>query len=188
MLLAELILTAVGLAMDAFAVSICKGLALQKLRFRHMLLAGLYFGIFQALMPLIGYYLGSIFSGFIEKIDHWVAFVLLFWIGFRMIREGLSAKEDTEDADFGVRTMLILAVATSIDALAVGISFAVLSVRIIPAVSLIGAITFVISFAGVWIGHVFGSKLNKGAEVLGGSVLILIGVKILLEHLGILSF
>ncbi|MBQ5960246.1 MAG: manganese efflux pump [Firmicutes bacterium] len=188
MLLAELILTAIGLAMDAFAVSICKGLALQKLKFRHMLLAGLYFGVFQALMPLIGYYLGSIFSGFIEKIDHWVAFVLLLWIGIRMIREGLSAKDEEADADFSVKTMLILAVATSIDALAVGISFAVLSVRIIPAVSLIGIITFVICFAGVWIGHVFGSKLNKGAEVLGGSVLILIGVKILLEHLGIFSF
>ena len=188
MLLAELILTAIGLAMDAFAVSICKGLALQKLKFRHMLLAGLYFGVFQALMPLIGYYLGSIFSGFIEKIDHWVAFVLLLWIGIRMIREGLSAKDEEADADFSVKTMLILAVATSIDALAVGISFAVLSVRIIPAVSLIGIITFAICFAGVWIGHVFGSKLNKGAEVLGGSVLILIGVKILLEHLGIFSF
>ncbi|MBQ6240267.1 MAG: manganese efflux pump [Firmicutes bacterium] len=188
MCFSELILTAIGLAMDAFAVSICKGLALQKLKVRHMLLAGLYFGVFQALMPLIGYYLGSIFSGFIEKIDHWIAFVLLLWVGIGMIREAFSQKEEQEDADFGVRTMLILAVATSIDALAVGISFAVLSVQILLAVSLIGVITFAICFAGVWIGHVFGAKLNKGAEVLGGSVLILLGLKILLEHLGILSF
>ena len=182
----ELFFIAVGLSMDAFAVSVCKGLSVRKLRPRHLLLAGLYFGGFQALMPVIGWLLGSRFETLIVSVDHWVAFGLLSLIGGNMIKESFSPEEEMND-DFGVKTMLLLAVATSIDALAVGITFAFLSVRILPAAGLIGVTTFLLSMAGVWIGQVFGARFKAGAERLGGVILILIGMKILLEHLGILG-
>ena len=182
----ELFFIAVGLSMDAFAVSVCMGLSVRKLRPRHLLLAGLYFGGFQAFMPVIGWLLGSRFETLIVSVDHWVAFGLLSLIGGNMIKESFSPEEEMND-DFGVKTMLLLAVATSIDALAVGITFAFLSVRILPAAGLIGVTTFLLSMAGVWIGQVFGARFKAGAERLGGVILILIGVKILLEHLGILG-
>ncbi len=182
--LAELFILAVGLSMDAFAVSICKGLSMVKTRTIDSITAGVYFGGFQALMPFIGYMLGIRFQSLIQNIDHWIAFVLLCVIGVNMIRE---AKEEEEcSASMGPRAMLPLAVATSIDALAVGVTFAFLNVDIIPAISLIGVTTFAFSAAGVKIGSVFGSKYKSGAEIAGGIVLILIGSKILLEHLGIL--
>lgn len=183
----SLFMVAVGLSMDAFAVSICKGLATREVRFRHMVTAGVWFGGFQALMPLIGYLLGSTFASAIKKYDHWVAFVLLCLIGVNMIREALSKKEEEDVSDsFGVKTMLLMAVATSIDALAVGVSFAFLEVHIMLAVAFIGVTTFLFSFAGVKIGNVFGSKYEKKAEFAGGVILILIGTRILLEHLGVL--
>ena len=184
---AELFLIAVGLSMDAFAVSICKGLSVKKLCPRHVLLAGLYFGGFQFLMPVLGWLLGYRFEALITSIDHWIAFGLLALIGGNMIKESFSDAEELSD-DFGVKTMLLLAVATSIDALAVGITFAFLSVRILPAAGLIGVTTFLISAAGIGIGHAFGARFKSGAERLGGVILILIGLKILLEHLGILTF
>ncbi len=181
----ELFLIAVGLSMDAFAVSVCKGLSVRKMKLKHALLCGLYFGGFQALMPLLGYLLGTQFQGLIERIDHWIAFVLLGLIGFNMIRE---AKEDDDLNDsFAFRTMLPLALATSIDALAVGATFAFLKVDILPAVCLIGATTFVLSAIGVKIGNVFGTKYKSCAELAGGVILIFLGIKILLEHLGIWS-
>jgi len=180
----ELLLIAVGLSMDAFAVSICKGLSLQKLKPRHAALVGLYFGGFQALMPLVGWALGYRFERAIASIDHWVAFFLLSIIGVSMIQE--SRKTEELDDDLSFRTMLVLAVATSIDALAVGITFAFLQVRILPAVGLIGVTTFLLSALGVYIGHVFGLRYKAKAELAGGVILILIGLKILLEHLGIL--
>lgn len=183
----SLFMVAVGLSMDAFAVSICKGLATKEIRLRHMVTAGLWFGGFQALMPLIGYLLGSTFAAAIKKYDHWVAFILLLLIGFNMIREALAQGEEENVTDsFGVRTMLIMAVATSIDALAVGVSFAFLEVNIISALAFIGVTTFLFSFAGVKIGNVFGSKYEKKAELAGGVILILIGTRILLEHFGVL--
>ena len=182
--LAELFILAVGLSMDAFAVSICKGLSLAETRVRDSVTAGVYFGGFQALMPFIGYMLGIRFQALIQNIDHWIAFILLCVIGINMIRE---AKEEEEcSASMGVKTMIPLAVATSIDALAVGVTFAFLSVDIIPAITLIGITTFAFSAAGVKIGSVFGSKYKAGAEIAGGVVLVIIGTKILLEHLGIL--
>ena len=185
--IAELLLIAVGLSMDAFAVSVCKGLSVKELRPRHALLAGLYFGGFQFLMPVLGWLLGYRFEAMITSIDHWIAFLLLSLIGGNMIRESFSEEEELND-DFGVKTMLLLAVATSIDALAVGITFAFLSVRILPAAGLIGLITFLLSVAGIHIGRAFGARYKAGAERLGGIILILIGVKILLEHLGLLPF
>ena len=184
----ELFLLAVGLSMDAFAVSVCKGLALRRIRVRDALICGAWFGGFQALMPLLGYYLGRLFAGFIASVDHWVAFVLLAIIGGNMIREALSKEEDAPaDASLGVRTMLLMAIATSIDALAVGVTFAFLNVKIVPAVSLIGATTFLLSALGVKAGAAFGAKYEKKAELLGGVVLVLLGGKILLEHLGVLG-
>lgn len=184
----ELFLIAVGLSMDAFAVSICKGLSVQRLRLRHMALAGLCFGAFQALMPLIGYLLGASFSNVITAYDHWITFILLALIGGNMIREALHGCEDEEqNADFSFRVMLPLAVATSIDALAVGVSFAFLKVIILPAVLLIGITTFCFSAAGVKIGNLFGVRYKSKAELAGGVILILIGAKILLEHLGFLG-
>ncbi|MBO6054482.1 MAG: manganese efflux pump [Oscillospiraceae bacterium] len=184
----ELFLLAVGLAMDAFAVSICKGLAVRKVKLKHALICGAWFGVFQALMPALGYLLASTFSRHIQSIDHWVAFGLLSIIGGNMIREALSKKEEEPaDASFKAGAMFLLAVATSIDALAVGVSFAFLEIRILMPVLLIGAITFVISAAGVKVGSVFGTKFEKKAELLGGVVLIILGVKILLEHLGVLG-
>lgn len=187
MSITELIILSVGLAMDAFAVSICKGLALKKVNLKSMLIVGVWFGAFQGLMPLAGYFLGSQFSRYIEKFDHWIAFVLLALIGIGMIREALSKEPEKEDASLGIKTMFLLAIATSIDALATGVTFAFLNVNIWLAVSLIAAITLVISAAGVKIGSVFGSKYKAKAEFAGGTVLILLGLKILLEHLGILN-
>ena len=183
---AELLLIALGLSMDAFAVSVCKGLSVKELRPRHALLVGLYFGGFQALMPLLGWLLGYRFEALIQRWDHWIAFVLLALIGGNMIRESFSDDEELND-DFGFRTMLLLAVATSIDALAVGVTFAFLQVKILPAAGTIGLTTFLLSVAGVWIGRFFGARYKAGAERLGGCILILIGLKILLEHLGILT-
>ena len=182
----ELAVIAVGLSMDAFAVAVCKGLATPKVEKKHMGIVGVYFGGFQALMPLLGYLLGSRFRVWIESIDHWIAFILLGCIGFNMIRESREEAEKV-DASLTAKAMLPLAVATSIDALAVGISFAFLSVPVVPAVLLIGCITFVFSAAGVKLGNIFGGKYKSRAELLGGVVLILMGLKILLEHLGILG-
>lgn len=185
----ELFILAVGLSMDAFAVSVCKGLAMKKAPAKAMLTCGAWFGGFQALMPLIGYFLGTLFIDAISAIDHWVAFALLALIGINMLREALGKdEEETPDADLSVRTMFVMAVATSIDALAVGISLAMAGVsNIFLAVLLIGATTFVLSAIGVKVGSVFGSRYEKKAEIVGGIILILLGVKILLEHLGILG-
>lgn len=185
MSIAELFVLAVGLSMDAFAVSICKGLSLGKIKTRHMMIAGAWFGGFQALMPLIGYFLGSFFAEMITKYAHWIAFVLLLFLGGKMVKEAFSEKENV-DPSMDARNMLLLAVATSIDALAVGVTFAFLQVAIIPAVSFIGVITFLCSAVGVKIGSIFGDKYSKKAQITGGIILILIGVKILLDGLGIL--
>lgn len=171
--------------MDAFAVSVCKGLSLGKIKIKHMCIAGIWFGGFQALMPLAGYLMGSFFADMITNVAHWVAFVLLLVIGGGMIREANSDTEEV-DASMDIKTMLLLAVATSIDALAVGVSFAFLKVEIIPAISFIGVITFICSAMGVKIGSVFGCRYRSGAEFAGGIILIIIGVKILLDGLGIL--
>ncbi len=178
----ELFVIALGLSMDAFAVSICKGLSVRRCTIRHMLICGLYFGLFQGAMPLIGYLLGSQFETLVTAIAPYIAFALLAFIGFNMIRE---AREDDEsvDDDFSMKAMVPLAVATSIDALAIGVSFAFLQVDIIPAVSFIAVTTFVCCVFGVKIGSIFGSKYKSGAEFFGGLVLILMGFKILMEHL-----
>ena len=185
--LIELFLIAVGLSMDAFAVSVCKGLAMPKCTFKKAAIVGLWFGGFQALMPAIGYVLGAQFQEAIASIDHWIAFVLLALIGGNMIHEALDNDEEEADASLNVKTMFLLAVATSIDALAIGITFAFLKVNIIPAVCFIGIVTFIISFAGVKIGNVFGARYKNKAEIVGGIILILLGLKILLEHLGFLG-
>lgn len=186
MSLIELFILAVGLSMDAFAVSICKGLATKEVSVKQMGLAGLWFGGFQAFMPLVGYLLGSTFAKAITSFDHWIAFGLLAFIGGNMIKEAFSKEEEEDVSDsFGVKTMFIMAIATSIDALAVGVTFAFLSVQIVPAVSFIGIVTFLFSFVGVKLGNLFGAKYEKKAELAGGVILILIGIKILLEHLGV---
>ena len=185
--LIELFLIAVGLSMDAFAVSVCKGLAMPKCTFKKAAIVGLWFGGFQALMPAIGYVLGAQFQEAIASIDHWIAFVLLALIGGNMIHEALDNDEEEADASLDVKTIFLLAVATSIDALAIGITFAFLKVNIIPAVCFIGIVTFIISFAGVKIGNVFGARYKNKAEIVGGIILILLGLKILLEHLGFLE-
>ena len=185
--LIELFLIAVGLSMDAFAVSVCKGLAMPKCTFKKAAIVGLWFGGFQALMPAIGYILGAQFQEAIASIDHWIAFVLLALIGGNMIHEALDNDEEEADASLDVKTMFLLAVATSIDALAIGITFAFLKVNIIPAVCFIGIVTFIISFAGVKIGNVFGARYKNKAEIVGGIILILLGLKSLLEHLGFLG-
>lgn len=182
----ELFLIAVGLSMDAFAVSICKGLSLGKINFKHMAVAGLWFGGFQALMPAVGYFVGSLFADKIVAIDHWVAFVLLLIIGISMIKESFD-KDEELDESMKSKDMFLLAVATSIDALAVGVSFAFLKVSIVQSVLFIGVITFVFSAIGVKIGSLFGAKYKSKAECAGGVVLILIGLKILLEHLGVIG-
>ncbi len=183
--LIELMLVAVGLSMDAFAVSICKGLALPKARMRDALVVGLYFGVFQAVMPLIGYFAGLSFASFIEAYDHWIAFALLAFIGGKMVKESREASCPTDSGAISPAKMLPLALATSIDALAVGVSLAFLpeTLGIGPSVALIGCITLTISMIGVRIGKLVGGKLQKGAEMAGGIVLILIGLKILIEHL-----
>ena len=185
----ELLLLALGLSMDAFAVAICKGLSVEKVSPRHMLTAGAWFGGFQGLMPFIGWLLGSTFEQYIVSFDHWVAFALLTLIGGNMIKESLSHDEEKQDSGFGFKAMFVLALATSIDALAVGITFALLpDVNIGFAVLFIGIITFTLSALGVKIGNIFGAKYKSKAEFLGGLILILLGTKILLEHLGIISF
>ena len=186
MTLWELFVIAVGLSMDACAVAVCKGLAVGRAKPGHCVLAGLYFGGFQAGMPLVGYLLGVRFQNIIVSIDHWIAFVLLGLIGFNMIREAMGDEENL-DPSFSFRAMLPLAVATSIDALAVGVTFAFLQVQIIPAVSFIGITTFLFSALGVAVGARFGGKFGQKAELAGGLILIAMGTKILLEHLGILA-
>lgn len=184
----EIVMIAVGLSMDAFAVAICKGLASKKAKIKNMFTVGAWFGAFQAIMPTVGYYLGSSFEKYIRSVDHWVAFVLLSMIGINMIRESFSKEEEAND-DMSFATMLLLAVATSIDALAVGISFAFLGIKSIPeTVCLIGIITFVLSCIGYCVGNRFGSKYKSRAELIGGIILIIIGLKILLEHMGIINF
>ena len=187
----ELFLIGIGLSMDAFAVAICKGLGMERINKRDTLLLALFFGGFQALMPLTGYLLGSRFASYIERWDHWIAFVLLCFIGGSMIRESRSEEDEEEtDASFRPKEMLTMAVATSIDALAVGVSFAFLGMgqgEILSAAGLIAATTFVFSAVGVSVGSVFGSRFKSKAELCGGVILILIGLKILLEHLGILG-
>ena len=190
----ELFLLAVGLSMDAFAVSVCKGLAMKKATLKAEATCGLWFGGFQALMPTIGFFLGALFADAIEAFDHWVAFALLAIIGINMLKEALEKKDESgdnpeKDADLSVKTMFLMAVATSIDALAVGISLAMVgSVNIWLAAAFIGICTCLLSALGVKIGNVFGSRYEKKAELAGGVILILLGVKILLEHLGIIAF
>ena len=185
----ELILTAIALSMDAFAVAVCKGLCTEKVKIKHMAITGAWFGGFQGLMPLIGFLLGSAFAKYIEPVDHWIAFVLLGLLGANMIKEAFSEEEeacDVNSASFGFKVMFVMAVATSIDALAVGITFALLpDVNIWVAIGSIGVITFLLSAVGVKIGSVFGAKNKKYAELSGGIVLVLMGLKILLEHLGV---
>ena len=183
----ELLLLSIGLAMDAFAVSVCKGISMKKMNWKKACIIGLWFGGFQALMPTIGYFLGSAFESLVTNIDHWIAFILLGIIGGNMIKEAFSKEDNTkcnDNVDF--KTMVVLAIATSIDALAVGITFAFLNVNLPLTIILIGVITFMLSMIGVKIGNKFGNKYEKKAQIAGGIVLILIGAKILLEHLGIL--
>ena len=184
--LIEIILIGIALAMDAFAVSICKGLTLKKMEISKALICGIYFGVFQALMPLIGYFIGKSFITFIESFDHWIAFAILAIIGINMIRESFSKEE--VDPNFSAKAMLILALATSIDALTMGLSFSMVDLRvnIFVAVTIIGVITFVLSGLGVFIGNIFGSRFNKVAQIIGGVCLVLIGVKVLLDGLGVL--
>lgn len=187
--LLSLVLVAVGLAMDACAVSICKGLSRPPYPLKRACTLGVFFGFFQGAMPLIGYYLGRSFASSIESVDHWIAFVLLAFIGGKMIWESWKKEDDTEQKkdDYRVQTLTLLSLATSIDALAVGVTFAFLQVSILPAVCFIGATTFILSCIGIRIGHVFGLKYKSRAELFGGAVLILMGTKILLEHLGVLG-
>lgn len=187
----ELFVLAVGLSMDAFAVSVCKGLAMKKATLKAGLTCGVWFGGFQALMPLIGFFLGKLFAQAIEAVDHWVAFALLVLIGVNMLKEAFKSDCDCEeqDADMSVKTMFVMAVATSIDALAVGISLAMAgNVNIFAAIALIGCCTCLFCVAGVKIGNVFGSRFESKAQIAGGVILILLGTKILLEHLGVLNF
>ena len=187
----ELLLIGIGLSMDAFAVAICQGLCMKKLNWRHAAVIALFFGGFQALMPLIGWVLGSQFAGYIQNIDHWVAFVLLVLIGGNMVREALSPEEEevacAVESKLDYKQLFLMAVATSIDALAVGVTFAFLEVSIVPAISIIGCTTFCLSLVGVVMGNFFGTRYKKRAELSGGIILILLGAKILLEHLGILG-
>ena len=181
--LLDLFITAVALSMDAFAVSVSKGLSVGRVRLRHGLITGAYFGGFQALMPLLGFFLASSFADYIRRFDHWIAFGLLALIGANMLREALSGEDEEMNDSFSFKTMLPLAVATSIDALATGVSFAVTDTNIWLAIALVGATTFAFSAAGVKIGNVFGAKYKSKAELAGGLILILMGAKILIEHL-----
>ncbi|MDO4663535.1 MAG: manganese efflux pump MntP family protein [Erysipelotrichaceae bacterium] len=192
--ISELLLLAIGVSMDAFAVSICKGLAMKKSPLKASLTCGIWFGGFQALMPLIGFFLGALFASSIQAIDHWVAFILLAFIGINMLKEAFCTKDacecqqEEQDADLSVKTMFVMAVATSIDALAVGISLSMVgNVNIWLAITLIGICTCLLSMAGVKIGSVFGRKYESKAQIVGGIILILIGLNILLEHLGFLG-
>lgn len=183
-----ILLIGIGLAMDAFAVSVCKGLSMKKMNWKKAIIIGGYFGLFQGLMPLIGYFLGVGFQDKVTNIDHWIAFVLLAIIGANMIKEAFSKEEETKNDKVNFKEMVVLAIATSIDALAVGITFAFLEINIIFAILIIGIITFCISMAGVKIGNIFGNKYEKRAQITGGVILILMGAKILLEHLGVTKF
>lgn len=192
-LVIELFLLGVGLSMDAFAVSVCKGLGMKKLNKKQALIIGLYFGGFQALMPFVGWLLGSQFQKYITSIDHWIAFILLGFIGGKMMIEAVREWNEEEvvdvmDAPIDHKNMLVLAVTTSIDALTVGITFAFLGTPIVEAITIIGITTMVISIAGVVVGNFFGSRYKSKAEFIGGLILVLLGLKILLEHLGILVF
>lgn len=182
----EIVLLAIVLAMDAFAVSVCKGLSVSEVKIRHGIICGAYFGFFQAMMSVIGYFAGRNFRDIIANYDHWIAFVLLGFIGISMTKESREDKETT--ADFGFKGMFLMAIATSVDALAVGVTLAFLKVNILMAASLIGTITFAISFTGVMLGNVFGKKYGSTAELIGGYTLIILGLKILLEHLGYINF
>ena len=184
----ELFLLAVGLSMDAFAVAVCKGLAMERADLKRAAAVGIWFGGFQFIMPIVGYFLGSQFSSYIEAYDHWIAFGLLALIGANMIKEALSKDSGAERTgpSLAFKVMLVLAVATSIDALAVGVSFAFLQVRILPASAFIGVTTLLLSMLGTKIGSIFGTRYKSGAEIVGGAILILLGVKILLEHLGVI--
>lgn len=182
----ELLLIAIGLAMDAFAVSVCKGLSMKKMNWKNACIIGGYFGFFQGFMPLIGYILGISFEERISSIDHWIAFILLAYIGIKMIKEALEKNEESINDSVDIKTMLILAIATSMDALAVGVTFAFFEVNILFAIILIGIITFMLSVLGVKIGNKFGDKYESKAEVAGGVILILMGIKILIEGLGII--
>lgn len=186
----ELLLIAIGLSMDAFAVSICKGLSMKSSCGKNAAIIGLFFGGFQALMPFIGWALGCQFESIITEYDHWIAFALLLFIGGKMVIESMKPDDENEDEEYklNIRELFLLAIATSIDALAVGVTFAFLQVSIVSSITLIGITTFLFSFAGVYIGNKFGLKFKSGAELAGGVILVLIGVKILLEHLGILNF
>ena len=188
MSLIELFLIAVGLSMDAFAVAVCKGLAMPKMSWKGAAIVGLYFGGFQALMPFLGYLLGAGFKDAISAYDHWVAFILLALIGGNMIRESREDEEESLNASLSFRSMVLLAIATSIDALAVGVTLAFLDVPILSSVCFIGVVTFCLSLVGVKAGNVFGCKYKSKAEFVGGLVLILIGLKILLEHMGVINF
>lgn len=188
----ELFILAIGLSMDAFAVSICKGLAMEKASIKKSAIVGLWFGTFQAMMPLIGYFLGIQFAGYVTKLAPWIAFALLSLIGGNMIKEACEKgkeEEEKQNSSLAAGTMFLLAIATSIDALAVGVTFAMLKLQNVPlAVSFIGITTFCISVAGVKIGNIFGSRYKKRAELAGGAILILLGLKIILEHFGVIVF
>lgn len=184
----ELILLSIGLGMDAFAVSICKGISMKKIDWKKACIIGLYFGGFQAIMPVIGYFLGSTFENIITNFDHWIAFFLLAIIGGNMIKESFSKEIENINDDVNFKTIIMLAIATSIDALAVGITFAFFNVNLILAITLIGVITFILSVIGTKVGNRFGDKYENKAEFIGGLILILLGLKILLEHLGMLNF
>lgn len=181
--LIELCILSIGLAMDAFAVSVCKGLSMKRMKWKNAIIIGAYFGYFQALMPALGYLLGYNFQDRISNIDHWIAFILLGVIGINMIKEAISKENDVHNDSVKFKEMIVLAIATSIDALAVGITFAFLNVNLILAISLIGIITFIISVLGVKVGNIFGDKYEKKAEFAGGIILIFLGIKILVEHL-----
>ncbi len=183
-----IVFIAIGLSMDAFAVSVCKGLSMKKMDWKKTAIIGAYFGAFQAIMPLIGYLLGIGFQDRVTSIDHWIAFTLLIIIGINMIKEAFEGAEEGKNDNVDFKEMIVLAVATSIDALAIGITFAFLEINIFLAIDIIGIITFVISVIGVKIGNVFGNKYEKGAQIVGGVILILMGIKILLEHLEIIKF
>lgn len=184
----ELLLLSLGLAMDAFAVSLCKGVSMKKMNWKKAIIIGMWFGGFQSLMPTIGYFLGTTFEDIVTSIDHWIAFVLLSFIGGKMIKDSLDKNKEESNDDISFKTMIVLAIATSIDALAVGITFAFLKVNILIAVLSIGLITLILSIIGTKIGNKFGYKYEKKAELVGGIILVLLGLKILLEHLQIISF
>ncbi len=188
--IAEIFLIGIGLSMDAFAVAVCRGLKMQKLNIKHTAVIALFFGGFQALMPLIGWFLGKQFEKYITAVDHWIAFALLAFIGGKMIYDSFKKDDDDQGEKdvFNLKEIFVMAVATSIDALAVGITFAFLSVNIWSSISIIGVTTFVLSAVGVLIGHKFGAKYKNKAELAGGVILVLIGLKILLEHLGVINF